>query len=129
MRKYEKVMGILMVTINESEKELFNSMPVVYNKGLLWVSVVDFVNTMCSPLKINEAYLSTYEYKEVDGEHKKLLLERPILTMYIADKVWNCEKESGFRQEFDNYKVTISTSCDEDGQPFGSLVVETSITL
>jgi len=129
MRKYEEVMGILMVTINESEKELFSSMPVVYNKGLLWVPVVNFVNTMCSPLKITKVYLSTYEYKEVDGKYVKLLRERPILTMYIADKVWNWEKESAFRQEFDNYEVTISTGCDEDGQPFDCLVVETSITL
>ena len=129
MRKYEEVMGILMVTINESEKELFSSMPVVYNKELLWVPVVSFVNTMCSPLKVTEVYLSTHEYKEVDGEYKKIPREHPILTMYIADKVWNWEKEAAFRQEFDNYEVTISTNCDEDGQPFDCLVVETSITL
>ena len=129
MRKYEEVLGILMVTINENETELFSSLPVVYNKGLLWVPVVNFVNTMCSPLKVTKVYLSTCEYKEVDGKYKKLLLEHPILTMYIADKVWNWEKESAFRQEFDNYKVTISTDCGEDGQPFDSLVVETSITL
>lgn len=129
MRKYEEVMGILMVTINESEKELFSSMPVVYNKGLLWVPVVPFVNTVCDPFKIKDASLSKYDYKKVNGKYECIPREHPLLKMQIADNVWNKEKESGFTQLFDNYEVTMSLDCDEDGCPYESLMVETSITL
>lgn len=119
MKQFECIFDKVMVAIDESKKQQFNHLPMVYYEDKLWVDAKKWIESECAPLRVTDVDLRNKEWVEVDGESTCIDSPNPILTVKIANDSWTPEMASVFSQVFGNYEVQAYEIWDVYDGPTG----------
>ncbi len=115
MKQFENIYDKLMIAIDESDKQQFGHLPMVYYEGKLWVGATEWINLKCAPLRTVSVDLRDKEWVEVDGEYTRIDATNPILTIELANDSWTPEMASIFSQVFGDYEVQVCEEWDAEG--------------
>lgn len=115
MKQFENIYDKLMIAIDESDRQQFGHLPMVYYEGKLWVDATEWINLECAPLRAIDVNLKTKEWVDVDGKYAQVDVTNPSLTIELANDSWTPEMASMFSQVFGDYEVQVYEEWDAEG--------------